>query len=59
MFENAPYINKMPENIEIKKEDIIYVHCVDPNRKLDFVDKNAVIIKKSDLKKFKVKVEEN
>ncbi len=56
MFENAPYINKMP-NVEIKKEDIIYVHCVDPNRKLDFVDKNAVIIKKSDLKKFNV--EEN
>lgn len=54
MFENAPYINKMPENIEIKKEDIIYVHCADPNKKLEFVDKNAVIIKKSDLKKFLV-----
>lgn len=57
MFEDIPYINKMPENIEIKKEDIIYVHCVDPNKKLEFADKNAVIIKKSDLKK--VKVEEN
>lgn len=57
MFEDIPYISKMPENIEIKKEDIIYVHRADPNKKLEFVDKNAVIIKKSDLKKFKV--EEN
>ena len=46
-------------NAKIKKEDIIYVHCVDPNKKVEFVDKNAVIIKKSDLNKFKVKVEEN
>lgn len=51
MFENALYIDKMP-NAKIKKEDIIYVHRVDPNKKLEFADKNAVIIKKSDLKKF-------
>lgn len=36
MFEDIPYIDKLPENFKIKKEDIIYVHRADPNRKMEY-----------------------
>lgn len=35
-MQDIPYINKLPENFEIKKEDIIYVHRADPNRKMEY-----------------------
>lgn len=54
MFENAPYIDKMP-NAKIKKEDIIYVHRADPNKKLEFAEDGYVLCK---YHKHKKKVEE-
>jgi hypothetical protein len=35
-MQDIPYIKKLPENFEIKKEDIIYVHRADPNRKMEY-----------------------
>ncbi len=35
-MQDIPYIDKLPENFEIKKEDIIYVHRADPNQKIEF-----------------------
>ena len=35
-MQDIPYINKLPENFKIKKEDIIYVHRDDPNQKIEF-----------------------
>ena len=35
-MQDIPYIKKLPENFEIKKEDIIYVHRADPNQKIEF-----------------------
>ena len=35
-MQDIPYIDKLPENIKLKKSDIIYVYRADPNRKMEY-----------------------